>query len=71
MSEPYMPEPGPESGSNWDPTPARCEECGAILQSPHPAARRDGSWEGWCPQHGDVPCFYPSQSSEIDDDRDE
>lgn len=71
MSEPYLPVPGPELSSNWDPAPARCsvEDCNVILQNPHPASRGDNDWEGWCPDHGTVPCLYPSQDSEMDDDR--
>lgn len=70
MSEPFLPVPDPEPDSNWDPTPARCGECNVILQNPHPASRGDGHWEGWCPYHGTVPAFYPSQVSEIDEEED-
>ena len=70
MSEPYLPVPGPEPDSNWDPTPARCstEGCRVILQNPHSASRNDGQWEGYCPKHGTVEAFYPSQASEIDEE---
>lgn len=60
MSEPYLPVPDPEPDSNWDPMPARCPVCDVILQNPHPASRKDGKYEGWCPQHGTVQAAYRS-----------
>lgn len=75
MSEPWIPLPDPESNPYFDPTPARCPECGSIIDA-HPASRKDGRWEGWCPRHGTVVAAYRiSQISEIptkeEDDDDE
>ena len=66
MSEPFLPVPPPERGSYWNPAPARCPECRAIVQNPHSASRKNARWEGWCPTHGTVQIVYPSQESEID-----
>lgn len=33
--------------------PARCPECSEEIDT-HPASRRDGKWEGYCPTHGVV-----------------
>lgn len=69
MSEPWIPLPDPEPNPYWDPMPARCPECGTIIDA-HPASRKDGRWEGWCPKHGQVVPVYrdTSQDSEIGDD---
>lgn len=64
MSEPYLPLPDPEPDPYWDPHPARCPECGVIIDA-HPASRKDGRWEGWCSRHGTVVATYVSQDSEI------
>lgn len=70
MSEPYLPVPPPERDPYWDPAPARCPECRAIIDA-HPASRADGSWEGWCPTHGTVIATYLSQDSEIADQKED
>ena len=57
MPEPFLPVPGPEPHSTWDPKPARCPECGVIIDA-HPASRWDDKWEGWCPEHGTVVAVY-------------
>lgn len=59
MSEAHLPLPDPEPGSYWDPEPARCSECGVIIDA-HPASREDGRWMGWCPKHGEVLATYHS-----------
>lgn len=62
MSEPLMPVPPHGENEYWDPAPARCEECGVILQD---FRQIDGEWVGWCPTHNRVPLYYPdSQPSE-------
>jgi hypothetical protein len=69
MSEPMVPEPPPESGSHWDPAPARCPECGQIVGA-HPASRADESWEGWCSIHGTVLVVYPD-GNDFDEEEEE
>lgn len=64
MSEPLLPLPPPEGGEYWDPAPARCEECGSILQNLRPV---EGEWTGWCPTHDRVPPYYPD-SHEVEED---
>jgi hypothetical protein len=50
MSEPWMPVPPPEGNPYWDPAPARCPECGVIINA-RPTTK---GWEGWCPEHETV-----------------
>jgi hypothetical protein len=69
MSEPWIPQPPPEEHSHWDPTPARCPECGRIIDA-WPASRADGRWEGKCPQHGIVPAFYTNGEPEDEEEHD-
>jgi len=70
MTEPLMPVPAPERDPYWNPAPARCSECDRIIDA-HPASRADGSWEGYCPEHGTVLARYPgTQDSEYPDEED-
>jgi hypothetical protein len=47
MSEPYVPEPAPESDAYHDPLPARCPHCGRLLLR--------ASLDAWrCTEHGIV-----------------
>lgn len=63
MSEAYLPVPDPEPLGSWDPQPARCPECGEIIDA-HPASRKDGHWEGWCQFHGTVVAVYRNSISD-------
>lgn len=67
MSEPHLPVPAPQWNDHWDPLPARCPQCGGIVDV-RPASRADGQWEGYCPTHGTVVTVYPdSPNSEKGD----
>lgn len=57
MSESWLPLPTPSWNDHWDPTPMRCPECRSILETVHPASRKDGRLEGYCPAHGVVPAI--------------
>lgn len=57
MSEQWLPLPAPSWDDHWEPSPARCGQCGAIIDA-HPASRADGRWEGLCHKHGVVPATY-------------
>jgi hypothetical protein len=57
MGEPWIPLPDPEPDHYLDPSPARCPECSTIIDA-HPASRKDGRWEGTCPEHGVVVAVY-------------
>ena len=58
MSEQWLPLPAPEWNPHWEPLPARCPQCGSIVDV-RPASRADGQWEGYCPSHGMVVATYP------------
>lgn len=55
MHEPIPPGHGEQAPEL---APARCPYDATILQSVHPASRRDGRLEGWCPGHGLVAAAY-------------
>ena len=57
MTESWLPLPAPGWNDHWEPLPARCGECGGIVDV-RPASRGDGQWEGFCPTHGLVPTTY-------------
>lgn len=53
MSEPLLPVPTPEDNSHWDTMPARCPQCGGIIDD-----RVRGDGKAWCQFHGLVTPIY-------------
>lgn len=70
MSEPYVPVPPPERNSYWNPEPARCIECGSIVDVRRGPEWDDGEPDAYC-SHCDrlVISMYPdSQSAENEEE---
>ena len=61
MSEPYLPVPPPEDNSTWEPEPARCMECGSIVD----VIRKGDRTFGFCSADGEVDIFYSTGVSQV------
>lgn len=68
MTEAWLYEPPPEENDHWEPEPARCAECGSIVDA---RPNDDGEWEGFCSFHGTLmPVVYRSSQEPEKDDED-
>lgn len=65
MSEPFLPVPPVEPNDYWEPEPARCIECGSIVD---PRPQPSGELLGWCSTHGLVDVIYHGDSQETENE---